>query len=77
MQTVLKQFYDNNMTISIDDFGTGFSSMNYIKKYPLNRLKIAKELVDNIATNEIDKDVVKSIITLAKNIELKNDSRRC
>ena len=71
MQTVLKQFYDNNMTISIDDFGTGFSSMNYIKKYPLNRLKIAKELVDNIATNEIDKDVVKSIITLAKNIELK------
>ena len=71
MQTVLKKFSDKGMSISIDDFGTGFSSMNYIKKYPLDRLKIAKELVDNIAINEIDRDVVKSVITLAKNIELK------
>ena len=71
MQTVLKKFSDKGMSISIDDFGTGFSSMNYIKKYPLDRLKIAKELVDNIAINEIDRDVVKSVITLAKNIKLK------
>ncbi len=71
MQTVLKKFSDKGMSISIDDFGTGFSSMNYIKKYPLDRLKIAKELVDNIAINETDRDVVKSVITLAKNIELK------
>ena len=71
MQTVLAEFSQNKMSISIDDFGTGFSSMNYIKKYPLDRLKIAKELVDNIATNEIDRDVVKSVITFAKNIGLK------
>ena len=71
MQTVLAEFSQNMMSISIDDFGTGFSSMNYIKKYPLDRLKIAKELVDNIATNEIDRDVVKSVITFAKNIGLK------
>jgi len=71
MQTVLKKFSDKGMSISIDDFGTGFSSMNYVKKYPLDRLKIAKELVDNIATNEIDRDVVKSVITFAKNIGLK------
>ena len=71
MQTVLAEFSENKMSISIDDFGTGFSSMNYIKKYPLDRLKIAKELVDNIAKNEIDRDVVKSVITFAKNIGLK------
>ncbi|MCD8213095.1 MAG: EAL domain-containing protein [Campylobacter sp.] len=71
MQSVLGVFSSNGMSISIDDFGTGFSSMNYIKKYTLNKLKIAKELVDNIAANEIDKDVVTSIISLAKNISLR------
>ena len=45
--------------------------MSYIKKYPMKCLKIAKELIDNIAKNDIDKDVVKSVITLAKNVELR------
>ncbi|MGP1360498.1 putative bifunctional diguanylate cyclase/phosphodiesterase [Campylobacter sp.] len=71
MQSALSEFSNRGVCISIDDFGTGFSSMSYIKKYPMSRLKIAKELIDNIAKNDIDKDVVKSVITLAKNIELK------
>ena len=71
MQSVLGVFSQNGISISIDDFGTGFSSMSYIKKYAINKLKIAKELVDNIASNEIDKDVATSIISLAKNINVK------
>jgi len=71
MQDALSQFSNKGIGISIDDFGTGFSSMSYIKKYPMKCLKIAKELIDNIAKNDIDKDVVKSVITLAKNVELR------
>jgi diguanylate cyclase/phosphodiesterase len=70
MQSALSEFSNRGVCISIDDFGTGFSSMSYIKKYPMSRLKIAKELIDNIAKNDIDKDVVKSVITLAKNVDL-------
>ena len=71
MQDALSHFSNKGIGISIDDFGTGFSSMSYIKKYPMKCLKIAKELIDNIAKNDIDKDVVKSVITLAKNVELR------
>lgn len=56
---------------SIDDFGTGYSSLSYIQKFSIDRLKIAKELIDHIDSNENALLVVKSIIMMAKGMGLK------
>jgi diguanylate cyclase (GGDEF)-like protein len=53
------------MKIAIDDFGTGYSSLNYLANYPVDRLKIAQELVFGV-TKELRHDlVVKAAIRLA------------
>lgn len=57
--------------ISIDDFGTGYSSLSYIKRFNIDRLKIAKELIDNISVDETNLKVVKAIIMMAKAMNIK------
>jgi diguanylate cyclase (GGDEF)-like protein len=57
--------------ISIDDFGTGFSSLNYIKKLPVHEIKIDKSFVSDMTSDENDLSIVRSIIELGHNLGLK------
>lgn len=57
--------------VSIDDFGTGFSSLAYLKQMPVNELKIDKSFVIDMLDNENDAIIVRSIIDLAHNLGLK------
>jgi diguanylate cyclase (GGDEF)-like protein len=57
--------------ISIDDFGTGYSSLSYIKRFDIDRIKIAKELVDGICDNNSDEQIIKAIIMMTKAMGLK------
>jgi EAL domain-containing protein (putative c-di-GMP-specific phosphodiesterase class I) len=57
--------------ISIDDFGTGYSSMNYLKRFPLSTLKIDQSFVKDLVTSHTDQAIVKAIIALAHNFNLK------
>lgn len=50
------------VSIALDDFGTGYSSLSYIKRFNIDRLKIAKELIDNIGTDENALLIVQTII---------------
>lgn len=59
------------MQISIDDFGTGFSSLAYLKKFPINKLKISQLFIKGIMTDRNDQIIVTSIIALAKSLKLK------
>jgi len=56
--------------ISIDDFGTGFSSLTYLKSMPLSELKIDKSFITQMIHNVGDHTIVHSIIELAHNFGL-------
>lgn len=56
--------------ISIDDFGTGHSSLSYLTELPIDALKIPREFVQNLGT-ETNNAIVHTIITLANNLNLK------
>lgn len=61
---------DMGFKLAIDDFGTGFSSLSYLKRFPIDKLKIDKSFIDNILDESGDVAIVKSIITLAQNLNL-------
>lgn len=57
--------------MSIDDFGTGYSSLNYLKRLPIDELKIDKSFIDDLGTDEDDRNIVRSIIALGHNLHMK------
>lgn len=61
---------DMGFKLAIDDFGTGFSSLNYLKKFPIDKLKIDKSFIDNVLKESGNAAIVKSIVTLAHNLNL-------
>jgi len=66
----LRRLYDLGIKIAIDDFGTGYSSLSRLKQLPISTLKIDKSFVDQIPDNSRDVAIIKSIISLAKNLDL-------
>jgi diguanylate cyclase (GGDEF)-like protein len=54
--------------IAIDDFGTGYSSLKYLAAYPVNRLKIAQELLFRVCTDPRSATVVRAAIRLAQEL---------
>lgn len=67
----LPELYAMGIHITLDDFGTGTSSINYLRKIPLDRLKIDQSFISNINLNTSDEVIIQSIISLAKNLNLK------
>jgi diguanylate cyclase (GGDEF)-like protein len=67
---VLGELHDLGVRISIDDFGTGFSSLWSLRSLPLHEVKIDKSFVQGIATNESDATIVRSITALGSNLGL-------
>ncbi len=64
---VLELIKKAGMTISIDDFGSGYSSLSYLGKYPFDKIKIDKTLIDNLsAYGGTGLSIIKAIITMAK-----------
>ncbi|MGD1821647.1 MAG: EAL domain-containing protein [Pleomorphochaeta sp.] len=59
------------INVSIDDFGTGYSSFSYLESLKVDEIKIDKSFIDKININERSAIVIKNIITLAKQLNLK------
>ena len=59
------------ISLAIDDFGMEYSSLNRIKSFPVDRLKIDMNFVQGILTNSKDRAIIEVIINLAKNLNLK------
>jgi diguanylate cyclase (GGDEF)-like protein/PAS domain S-box-containing protein len=56
--------------LSIDDFGKGYSSFHHLKVIPIDRIKIDKSFVKDVPDNKEAKVIIRSILTLAKNLKL-------
>lgn len=67
---VLKQLEQVGFNIVIDDFGTGFSSLSYLKIINAKVLKIDKSFIQDISTSTHDQVIVKSVVDLATNLGL-------
>ncbi len=67
---VLQSIAALGMLISVDDYGTGYSSLAYLKSLPINTLKIDRTFISQILTNSQDQIIVNSTIQLAHNLGL-------
>lgn len=56
--------------VYLDDFGTGFSSLTYLKNLPIHSVKIDKSFIDEVVTDRVGKDIVDMIVRLAKRLDL-------
>jgi diguanylate cyclase (GGDEF)-like protein/PAS domain S-box-containing protein len=68
---LLKRFRELGVDISIDDFGTGHSSLAYLKQLPITKLKIDQSFVQNLEDSQEDRAIARTIIELGRGLGLK------
>jgi len=65
---VVERLRARGLRIAIDDFGTGYSSLLYLRRFPVDRIKIAQEFVKDIGIEPNDTAIVKAAIGLAREL---------
>jgi len=68
---VLNELSDLGISIALDDFGKGYSSLSYLKNFPANILKIDKAFIDNILSDGKESAIVESMIDLSHKLGIK------
>ena len=67
---ILHGFRQYGFGVSVDDFGTGHSSLSYLRQFPVTEIKIDKSFVDDILTDEHDRIIVEGIISMSQKLKL-------
>lgn len=66
----LKELAAMGICISIDDFGTGFSSLSHLKRLPIGKIKIDRSFVKDLATDLDDRAIISAMTAMAHNMKL-------
>jgi EAL domain-containing protein (putative c-di-GMP-specific phosphodiesterase class I)/GGDEF domain-containing protein len=69
--TTLRELRDMGISIALDDFGTGYSSLSHLLSFPINRLKIDRSFVTDIAESEQNAKLAGAIVAMAHYLDLK------
>jgi diguanylate cyclase (GGDEF)-like protein len=68
---ILEELSRMGVIVAIDDFGTGYSSMSYLRRFPIDKLKIDRSFIHDLAGSADDASIVRAIISLAHSLRLK------
>ena len=68
---MLQRLKNLGIRLSMDDFGTGFSSLAYLKRFPIDTLKIDRAFIHDVTINADDAAITLAIIAMAHNLKLK------
>ncbi|WP_059282299.1 putative bifunctional diguanylate cyclase/phosphodiesterase [Bacillus coahuilensis] len=67
---VVRNIQDMGVNVSIDDFGTGHSSLSYLQLLGIKHIKIDRSFIDGIVENSKSKEIVKAILSIAQHLQL-------
>lgn len=68
---MLKVLREMGVTISLDDFGMGYSSLKYLREFPLDALKIDRSFTRRVLSNDENENIIKAMVSLAKALHMK------
>jgi diguanylate cyclase (GGDEF)-like protein/PAS domain S-box-containing protein len=68
---LLLDFRNSGIEVSIDDFGTGFSSLSYLKEFDIDYLKIDRSFISDLDSNQDDRALTEAIIVMAHKLNIK------
>jgi diguanylate cyclase (GGDEF)-like protein/PAS domain S-box-containing protein len=68
---ILRALCDVGVSMAIDDFGSGYSSLAYLRRFPINAVKIDRSFIMGVSKNEGDEAIVAAVIAIARSLRLR------
>ncbi len=68
---ILQSLRERGVQVAIDDFGTGFSSLSYLRKFPIDALKIDRSFVSQVSNGGEETSIVAAVISMARSLKLR------